>query len=72
MPRTTAAGKAAAGPSNTSNSKTATNSNSQVELTAANAKIEQLRELLKAREPLTPSKESLNTQRLTTVLKALA
>ena len=61
MPRTTAAGKAAVGPLNTSNSKTATDSNSQVELIAANAEIKQLQELLKAREPLIPSEKSLNT-----------
>jgi len=72
MLRTTAAGKVAVGPSNTSDGKTATNLNSQVELTAANAEIERLQELLKAREPLTPSEELSNTQRLTTVLKALA
>jgi len=72
MPRTTAAGKAAAGPSNTSDGETATDSNSQVELVAANAEIERLRELLEAREPLTPSEESSDTQRLATVLKALA
>jgi len=39
MLRTTAAGKAAAGPLNTSDGKTATNSNSQVKLIAANAEI---------------------------------
>jgi len=42
MLRTTAAGKAAVGPLNTSNSKTATNLNSQVELIAANTEIKQL------------------------------
>jgi len=61
MLRTTAAGKAAVGPSNTSDSKTATNLNSQVELIAANAEIKQLRELLKAREPLIPSEELSDT-----------
>ena len=39
MLRNTVAGKAAVGPLNTSNSKTATDLNSQVELIAANAKI---------------------------------
>ena len=43
-----------------------------MELAAANAEIERLQELLKAREPLIPSEESLDTQRLATVLKALA
>ena len=39
MPRNTAAGKAAAGPLTTSNSKTVTNLNPQVELVAANTEI---------------------------------
>jgi len=42
MLRTTAAGKAAVGPSNTFNSKTATVLTPQAELAAANAKIERL------------------------------
>jgi hypothetical protein len=42
MPRNTVASKAAAGPLNTSNSKTATDLNPQAELAAANAKIERL------------------------------
>jgi len=42
MLRNTVAGKAAIGPSTTSNSKTATNLNPQVELIAANAEIKQL------------------------------
>jgi hypothetical protein len=42
MPRNTAAGKAAVGPLNTSNSEIATDLNPQVELIAANAKIKQL------------------------------
>jgi len=42
MLRNIAAGKAAAGPLNTSDSKIATDSNSQVELAAANAEIERL------------------------------
>ena len=39
MPRNTAAGKAAIGPSTTSNSETATDLNPQVELIAANTEI---------------------------------
>jgi len=42
MPRNTAAGKAAIGPINTSNSKTVAVLTPQEELTAANAKIKQL------------------------------
>jgi len=61
MPKNTAAGKAAVGPSNTSNSKIATNLNPQVELTAANTKIKQLRELLKTKDTPTPSDKSLDT-----------
>jgi hypothetical protein len=70
MPRNTAAGKAAAGPSNTSNGETATDSNPQVELVAANTKIKWLRELLKVRDTPTPSEDLLD--RLATALKALA
>jgi len=39
IPRNTAAGKAAAGPANTSDGETTTVSNPQEELTAANAEI---------------------------------
>ena len=42
MPRNTAAGKAAAGPLNTSNGKTIAVLTPQEELTAANAEIERL------------------------------
>jgi len=42
MPRNTAAGKAAVGPANTSDSKTVTVSTPQEELVAANAKIKRL------------------------------
>jgi len=42
MPRNTAAGKAAAGPANTSNGKTVAVLTPQEELAAANAKIERL------------------------------
>ena len=42
MPRNTAAGKAAAGPANTSNSKTVAILTPQEELTAANTKIKRL------------------------------
>ena len=64
--------KATAGPSNTSDSKTVTDSNSQIELVVANAEIERLQELLKARETPIPSDKLSDTQRLATVLKALA
>ena len=59
--RNTVAGKAAVGPLNTSNSKTATDLNPQVELIAANAEIKQLRELLKVVNTLIPSDELLDT-----------
>jgi len=72
MLRNTAAGKAAAGPTNTSNGKTTTISNPQEELITANAKIKRLQELLKAKDTPTLSNESSNTQRLATVLKALS
>jgi len=42
MPRNTAAGKAAIGPANTSNSKTVTVLTPQEELAAANTEIERL------------------------------
>jgi len=42
MPRNTAAGKAAVGPANTSNSKTVAVSTPQEELVAANAEIKRL------------------------------
>ena len=63
MPRNIAASKAAAGLLNTLDDKTVNILNPQVELVAANAKIEQLRELLKARDTPTFafSDELLNT-----------
>ena len=70
MPRNTAAGKAAAGPSNTLNGETIAVSTPQEELTAANAEIECLRELLKARDTSASSDDLLD--RLTIILKALA
>ena len=70
MPRNIVAGKAAAGPLNTSNSKTITVLTPQEELTAANAEIKWLQELLKARD--TPVSSDNPLDRLTTVLKALA
>jgi len=72
MLRNTAAGKAAAGPANTSDGETTTVSNPQEELAAANAKIERLRELLEARDTPALSDELLDTQRLATVLEALS
>ena len=69
MPRNTAASKSAAGPSNNSEDKTITVLTPQAELAAANAKIKQLQELLKARNTLISNNKSLlDTQRLTTVL----
>ena len=70
MPRNTAAGKAAAGPSNTSNSETIAVLTPQEELAAANAEIERLQELLEARDTPVSSNDSLD--RLATILEALA
>ena len=50
MLRNTAASKAAAGPLNTLDNKIVNVLNPQTELAAANTKIKQLQELLKARE----------------------
>jgi len=61
MPRNTVVGKAAAGPVNTSNSKTVAILTPQEELAAANTKIKRLQELLKTRDTPTPSKELLDT-----------
>ena len=71
MPRNTAAGKAAAGPVNTSNGETVAVLTPQEELAVANAEIERLRELLKARDIPVLSDELSDTQRLATVLEAL-
>jgi hypothetical protein len=70
MPRNTAAGKAAAGPSNTSDEETINVSTPQAELIAANAEIERLRELLETRD--TPASQDDPSDRLATVLEALA
>ena len=70
MPRNTAAGKAAAGPSNTSDGEIIAVLTPQEELTAANAEIKWLRELLKARDTPTSSDNLLD--RLIMILKALA
>ena len=70
MLRNIVAGKAAVGPLNTSNSKTIAILIPQEELIAANAEIERLRGLLKARD--TPIFSDNLLDRLTTVLKALA
>ena len=70
MLRNTAASKAAVGPLNTSNSKIIAVLTPQEELAAANAEIERLRELLKARDTPISSDDLLD--RLTTILKALA
>ena len=61
MLRNTAAGKAAVGPANTSNSKIVAVLTPQEELTAANTKIERLQELLKTRDTPTPSNELSDT-----------
>jgi len=69
MPQTTAVGKAAAGPLNTSDEEIINVLTPQAELTAANAKIKQLQELLKARDtPIFNNELLLNNQRLTIVL----
>ena len=70
MPQNTAAGKAAAGPANTSDEKTINVLTPQAELTAVNAKIKRLQELLKARD--TPASQDDPLDRLATVFKALA
>ena len=70
MPRNTAAGKAAAGPLNISDSKTIAVLTPQEELTVANAEIKWLQELLKARD--TPASSDNLLDRLTIILKALA
>ena len=70
MPKNTVAGKAATGPLNTLNSKTIAVSTPREELTAANAEIKWLWELLKARDTLVFSDNLLD--RLAIVLKALA
>ena len=70
MPRNTAAGKAAAGPANTSDEETINVSTPQAELAAANAEIERLRELLETRD--TPASQDDPSDRLATVLEALA
>lgn len=72
MPRNTTAGKAAAGPLNTSDGETARATDSNSELAVANAEIERLRELLEARETPAPNDESSDTRKLATVLEALA
>ena len=70
MPWNTAAGKAAAGPANTSDKETINVLTPQAELTAASAKIEWLQELLEARDTSATPDNLLN--RLATVFKALA
>ena len=68
MPRNTAASKLAAGPLNGSKDKTITVLTPQAELTAANTKIKQLRELLEARDTPVSNKSLLDNQRLAIVL----
>ena len=70
MPRNTIAGKAAAGPLNTSDSKIITVLTPGEELTAANTEIERLQELLEAKD--TPTSNNNPLDRLAIVLKALA
>ena len=61
MPRNTAVGKAAAGPLNTLDKEIINVLTPQAELTAANTKIKQLRELLKARDtPISNNKSLLD------------
>ena len=70
MLRNIVAGKAAIGPLNTSNGEIIAVLTPQKELMAANAEIEQLRGLLKARDTPISSDDLLD--RLAMVLKALA
>ena len=70
MLRNIAAGKAAIGPLNTSNGEIITVLTPQEELMAANAEIEWLQELLKARD--TPISSNNLLDRLAIILKALA
>ena len=70
MPRNTVASKATVGPLYTSNGEIIAVLTPQKKLTAANAEIKRLRELLKARDTPISSNDSLD--RLTTILKALA
>ena len=70
MLRNIATGKAAAGPLNTSDGKMIAVLTPQEELTAANAEIKWLRELLEARD--TPASSDNSLDRLTMILKALA
>ena len=70
MLRNTAAGKAAVGPLNTLDGEIIAVLTPQEELTAANAKIERLWELLEARDTFVSSDDLLD--RLAIILKALA
>ena len=70
MPRNIVAGKATVGPLNTSDGEIIVVLTPQEELMAANAKIKQLQELLKARDTSISSNNLLD--RLTIILKALA
>ena len=70
MLQNTAAGKAAAGPTNTLDKETINVLTPQAKLTAANAKIERLWELLEAKD--TPATPDDPVDRLAIVLKALA
>jgi len=70
MPRNTAVGKAAVGPANASDEEIINILTPQAELAAANTEIKRLRELLKTRD--TPVSSVNPSDRLTTVLKALA
>ena len=70
MLRNTAAGKAAVGPLNISDSKIIAVLTPQEELMVTNAEIKRLQDLLKARDTPISSNNLLN--RLTIILKALA
>ena len=70
MLRNIAAGKAAIGPLNTFNSEIIAVLTPQEELTAANAEIERLKDLLKARD--TPISSNNSLDRFAMILKALA
>ena len=69
MPRNIVVSKTAAGPLNSSKDETIAVLTPQAELTAANAEIKRLRELLETRDtPISNDESSSDNQRLATVL----
>ena len=71
MSRRTAAGKAAAGPSNTSDSNIVAVLTSQKELAIANAEIKRLKALFIVRNTLAPCNSLTDAKRLAAVFKTL-